>query len=116
MVIEQPRTDPLDDEPTETTGSRNHEIDVLKLRQRLDEDVTNRPERMVKNPVKLIMAQGGGKAVSAFVFRTVWDEGTDGVMEKFGVERGEAEEVGIELKRKRVEPLPYKKKDGSRYR
>ena len=49
--------------------------------------------------------------IGADLFRTKWDEGTQGVMRRAGV-------VGwdVEFRRKRVEPLPYKRKGGERYR
>ena len=52
--------------------------------------------------------------VTAFLFRTQWDEGTDALMDKLGITGSQR----MELKRKRVEPLPYKwaPKDGKRYR
>lgn len=50
-------------------------------------------------------------AVGVNMFRTQWDEGTDGVMERAGVKGAE-----IEFHRKKPEKLPYKKKDGARYR
>ncbi|OCL08587.1 phosphatidylethanolamine binding protein [Glonium stellatum] len=52
------------------------------------------------------------KPVGVTMFRTQWDEGTAGVMTRLGLE----DEAKIEFKRKRVEPLPYKKKDPKRYR
>lgn len=51
------------------------------------------------------------KPVTATMFRNVWDENTRAVMERAGLEG-----ANIELKRKRGEKLPYKKKDGERYR
>lgn len=45
------------------------------------------------------------------MFRSVWDEGTTGVMKRAGVQGAE-----IEFKRKKIEPLPYKKKNPERYR
>ncbi|KAF2718901.1 PEBP-like protein [Polychaeton citri CBS 116435] len=53
----------------------------------------------------------GLKAVGATLFRTQWDEGTAGVMQRAGVPGW-----NVEFKRKRVEPLPYKKLSGDRYR
>jgi large subunit ribosomal protein L35 len=49
--------------------------------------------------------------VGVDLFRTEWDEGTPGVMKRAGV-------IGhdIEFKRKRVEPLPYKRLKEERYR
>ena len=51
------------------------------------------------------------KPVGATLFRSIWDEGTAGVMARAGLEG-----ANIELKRKKPESLPYKKKDGARYR
>lgn len=53
------------------------------------------------------------KPIGVSLFRTQWDEHMDGVMQRLGVEG-----VGEELKRKRVEPLPYKwtPKMGKKYR
>ena len=52
------------------------------------------------------------KPVGVTMFRTQWDEGMAGVMTRAGL----GDQVNIEFKRKRVEPLPYKKKDPKRYR
>jgi large subunit ribosomal protein L35 len=49
--------------------------------------------------------------VGADLFRTTYDEGTAGVMERAGIPGGD-----VEFKRKKVEPLPYKRLKGSRYR
>lgn len=49
--------------------------------------------------------------VGVNIFRSQWDEGTDGVMERAGMEGAD-----IEFRRKKPEKLPYKKKDGARYR
>ncbi len=45
------------------------------------------------------------------LFRNQWDEGTEGVMNRAGVEG-----ANVEFQRKKPEKLPYKKKDGERYR
>lgn len=51
------------------------------------------------------------KPVGVDLFRTLWDEGTADVMQRAGI-------VGwnVEFKRMKVEPLPYKRKSGERYR
>ncbi|MCJ1401596.1 hypothetical protein MMC11_004812 [Xylographa trunciseda] len=51
------------------------------------------------------------KPIGVHLFRTIWDEGTEGVMRRAGLEG-----ANIELRRKKPEALPYKKKDGARYR
>ena len=51
------------------------------------------------------------KPIGVDLFRTQWDEGTAGVMQRAGIAGWD-----VEFKRKRIEPLPYKKLPGSRYR
>lgn len=51
------------------------------------------------------------RTIGAHLFRTQHDQWTDELMNKLGVEG-----VGEELRRKRVLPLPYKKKDPERFR
>ena len=51
------------------------------------------------------------KPIGANLFRSQWDEGTAGVMKRLGVPGHD-----IEFKRMKVEPLPYKKLSGLRYR
>ncbi|KAF2030403.1 PEBP-like protein [Setomelanomma holmii] len=45
-------------------------------------------------------------AITATLFRTQWDDSMTGVMERAGLK----DQIGIELKRKRIEPLPYKRR------
>lgn len=51
------------------------------------------------------------QAVGVDLFRTIWDEGTAGVMRRAGI-------VGwdVEFKNKRIDPLPYKRLKEERYR
>ena len=51
------------------------------------------------------------KPVGAHLFRSQWDEGTAGVMQRAGIPGHD-----VQFKRIKVEPLPYKKLPGSRYR
>lgn len=44
--------------------------------------------------------------ITATLFRTQWDESMPGVMERAGLK----DQIGVELKRRRVEPLPYKRR------
>ncbi|KAI4127298.1 MAG: hypothetical protein LQ338_003258 [Usnochroma carphineum] len=46
--------------------------------------------------------------IAVHLFRTIWDDNTAGVMQRAGIEG-----ANIELKRKKAEKLPYKKKDGA---
>ena len=50
------------------------------------------------------------KPVGADLFRTQWDEGTAGVMARAGIVGSD-----VAFKRKRVEPLPYKRLKGERF-
>ncbi|KAL9102581.1 MAG: hypothetical protein Q9163_002299 [Psora crenata] len=59
----------------------------------------------------LLTKNNGLRPIGVNIFRTVWDEGTDGVMKRAGVEGAE-----IEYIRKKPEKNVYKKKDGARYR
>lgn len=51
------------------------------------------------------------KPIGVHLFRSKWDEGTDGVMLRAGIK-----ETNVEYTKKKPEKLPYKKKDGARYR
>ena len=45
-------------------------------------------------------------AITATLFRTKWDESMAGVMDRAGLK----DQIAVEFKRKRVEPLPYKRR------
>lgn len=49
--------------------------------------------------------------IGIHLFRSNWDDGTDGVVQRAGIEG-----FNVEFTRKKPEKLPYKKKDGARYR
>jgi large subunit ribosomal protein L35 len=51
------------------------------------------------------------KPIGAHLFRSQWDEGTVDVMKEAGVEGAD-----IEFRRKRIEPLPYKRRNPSSFR
>jgi len=51
------------------------------------------------------------KPVGVDLFRAKWDEGTADVMQRAGIVGSD-----VEFKRKRIEPLPYQRKNGDRYR
>jgi large subunit ribosomal protein L35 len=44
--------------------------------------------------------------LGATLFRTQWDDGMAGVMERAGLQ----DQINVEFKRKRIEPLPYKRR------
>jgi len=51
------------------------------------------------------------KPIGTHLFRSQWDEGTDGVVMRHKIQGG-----NVEYLRKKPEKAPYKKKDGARYR
>jgi large subunit ribosomal protein L35 len=71
-------------------------LDVTKL------GATKRDEFNLRR----FMTQHKLSAMTATLFRTKWDESMAGVMERAGLK----DQIGVELKRKRVEPLPYKRR------
>lgn len=95
FVLEQPKSD--------TVGSQTLDVASIKTLGRY----TKRDEFILRS----FADKYSLTPVGVDLFRTRWDEGTAGVMQRAGI-------VGwdVEFKRKRVEPLPYKRKDGARYR
>ena len=61
--------------------------------------------------VRSFVDQRSLRPIGMHLFRCKWDEGTDGVVTRAGVEG-----MNIEFTRKKPEKAPYKKKDGARYR
>jgi large subunit ribosomal protein L35 len=51
------------------------------------------------------------KPIGVHLFRTQWDDGTAGVMQRAGIPGWD-----VEFKRKRIDPLPYKRLKEERYR
>lgn len=88
FVMEQDKNKPLDPTALKEKGIDRHDFRLRALQSRL----------------KL-------KAVGATLFRTQWDENTDEVMNELGMDI-----AGLELRRKRVEPLPYKRRNPSSFR
>lgn len=96
VILEQPAREPSAD----STGPRSQEIAVEKISIRRDNFI-----------LKRFSTAHRLSPVGADLFRTTYDEGTAGVMARAGIAGG-----NVEFKRKRVEPLPYKRLKGSRYR
>ena len=61
--------------------------------------------------IRRLLTKESLKPIGVHLFRTQWDEGTDGVMLRAGIEG-----ANVEYTRKKSERLPYKKKDSARYR
>ncbi|KAK5725196.1 mitochondrial 54S ribosomal protein YmL35 [Elasticomyces elasticus] len=86
-------------------GERTQMLDVEAIRAN--------PRHSVREGFNLrsLVDRWGLKPVGADLFRTKWDDGTTGVMARAGIVGAD-----VEFKRKRVEPLPYKRREGSHYR
>ena len=80
------------------------DLDVKLLR----EDKKNQRERF---SLRRFAHEKSLKPIGVHLFRSKWDEGTDRVAMRAGIEH-----VGVEFTRKKADKLPYKKKDGARYR
>ena len=78
------------------------DVETLKQSWRLKRDVFTIRKLVDTKPLK---------PIGMHLFRSKWDEGTDGVVMRAGVKG-----MNIEFKRKKPEKGPYKKKDGARYR
>lgn len=100
--------------PFAQKGAPYHRLSVFILQQphgeKLDLEAIKKVKRDGFN-LRSFKDRHALTPVGVNMFRSQWDEGTDGVMERAGVEGAD-----VEFKRKKPEKLPYKKKDGARYR
>ncbi|KAL8692767.1 MAG: hypothetical protein Q9218_002274 [Villophora microphyllina] len=102
--------------PHAQKGSPYHRLIVLVLEQKNGKisetkELENIVRRIGDFSIRSLMGRLQSKAIGAHLFRTIWDDATAEVMQRAGIEG-----ANIELKRKKPEKLPYKKKDGARYR
>ena len=100
--------------PFAQKGSPYHRLSVFVLQHRNDQPLDHKSIMQWKREgfsLRAFTHRFGVKPVGVALFRSVWDEGTAGVMEKAGIEG-----ANVELVRKKPEKLPFKKKDGIRYR
>ncbi|KAI4682414.1 uncharacterized protein J4E88_005304 [Alternaria novae-zelandiae] len=74
----------------------NQQLDVTKI---------NKAKRMGFN-LRSFADSNKLSAITATLFRTKWDESMAEVMERNGLK----DQIAVEFKRKRVEPLPYKRR------
>ena len=103
--------------PFAQKGSPYHRLAIVVLQQNgeklLDVEEFKKFQRKRDGwTVKKLMTRHQSLSpVGVNIFRTRWDEGTDEVMQKAGVEGAD-----VQFVRKKPERNVYKKKDGSRYR
>lgn len=90
-------------------GAPYHRLGIFVLEQNAGQplDVTkfNKTKRMGFN-LRSFVDTNKLKPITATLFRTKWDESMAGVMERAGLKS----QINVEFKRKKVEPLPYKRR------
>lgn len=101
--------------PYSMKGSPYHRLSIFVMEQKdgASLDKTTVAEKVQREDFRLrsLETRHHLKPIGAHLFRNQWDESTADVMEELGIEGAD-----IELKRKRVEKLPYKRKSSERYR
>jgi large subunit ribosomal protein L35 len=109
--------------PYAQKGAPYHRLAVFILQQnenearpdtRLDVEALKKEKGCNRDGFKMrrfLANQKHLEPIGVDLFRSKWDEGTAGVMLRAGIEG-----ANVEYTRKKPEKLPYKKKDGARYR
>ncbi|PGH11243.1 hypothetical protein AJ79_04974 [Helicocarpus griseus UAMH5409] len=101
--------------PYAQKGSPYHRLSVVVLEQKNQEALDSKTvaEKVQRDGFRLrsLETRHQLKPVGAHLFRALWDENTEAVMNEFGIPGAE-----IEFKRKRIEPLPYKRRNPSSFR
>ena len=101
--------------PHAQKGSPYHRLVIFVLQQpegkEIDVSTSREKEAAPGFSLRSFVDRHRVKPITATMFRNAWDDNTRKVMERAGLEGAD-----IELRRKRGEKLPYKKKDGERYR
>ena len=95
-------------------GAPYHRLSVFVLQQPEGKRVDLESVKSVKRDhfiLRSFIDTNALKPVGVTMFRTQWDDTMAAVMDRHGIPGAD-----IAFKRKKVEPLPYKKKDGARYR
>jgi large subunit ribosomal protein L35 len=95
--------------PWSNKGAPYHRLAVLVLEQKdakaLDVAKISTTKREAFN-TRSFVDKYSLSAIAATLFRTKWDESMAEVMQRAGLQ----DQIAIEFKRKRVEPLPYKRR------
>lgn len=96
-------------------GSPYHRMSIIVLQQKDNVPINLQVAmKMVQREgftVRSLISRHMLSPIGATLFRTRWDDNTVGVMARAGVNG-----ANIELKRKKVEPLPYKRRNPSSFR
>ncbi|KAL2405655.1 Large ribosomal subunit protein mL38 [Exophiala dermatitidis] len=101
--------------PHAQKGSPYHRLSIVVLQQKdnvpIDLNVAKQKVQRDGFTVRSFMSRHLLTPVSASLFRTKWDETMAAVMARAGLEGAD-----VELKRKKVEPLPYRRRNPSSFR
>ncbi|KAL4891275.1 phosphatidylethanolamine-binding protein [Aspergillus ambiguus] len=102
--------------PVAQKGSPYHRLSLFVMEQKdskpLDFTAVKAKETDRDNTLlRTLQARYHLKPIGAHLFRTHWDETMEAVMKQLGYP-----EADLELRRKRVEPLPYKRRNPSTFR
>ena len=101
--------------PFAQKGSPYHRLSIIILQQKdnipIDLDVAKQKIQRDGFTVRSLMSRHMLSPLSASLFRTQWDDSMAMVMERAGIEGAD-----VELKRKKVEPLPYQRRNTLRMR
>ncbi|OCT45208.1 mitochondrial 54S ribosomal protein YmL35 [Cladophialophora carrionii] len=101
--------------PYAQKGSPYHRLSIVILQHKdnipIDLEIAKKKIQRDGFTVRSMMSRHMLSPISASLFRTQWDDSTAAVMERAGIAGAD-----VELKRKKVEPLPYQRRDTSRMR
>lgn len=101
--------------PFAQKGSPYHRLSVFVLEQKDQKllDIAAAGKKVQRDDFRLrgFETRHQLKPIGAHLFRSQWDEGTVDVMNKAGVEGAD-----VEFRRRRIEPLPYKRRNPSSFR
>ena len=101
--------------PFSQKGSPYHRLSVFVLEQKDQKplDIAAVGAKVQRDDFRLrgFETRNQLKPIGAHLFRTQWDEGTFDVMKEAGIEGAD-----IEFRRKRIEPLPYKRRNPASFR
>ena len=96
-------------------GSPYHRLSFIILEHKdqipVDTDVARKHVHREGFTVRTFASRHMMTPIGTTLFRTKWDGNTAGVMERSGIEG-----AALELKRRKVEPLPYKRRNPSSFR
>ncbi|KAJ9643682.1 uncharacterized protein PV06_09134 [Exophiala oligosperma] len=101
--------------PHAQKGSPYHRLSIVIWQQKdnipIDLEVAKSKVQREGFSARSFMSRHLLTPISASLFRTQWDENMAGVMQRAGLEGAD-----VELKRKKVEPLPYKRRNPPSFR